>query len=182
MPDIENLTRKKKWRECQRRRCFYDIFAVNGAYKCPFRKDNVTRWTPSRGRRSCRARGSRMIIRRLLLSSSQVGSTHAEDLIRSIGRADLIANTQAGRDEGREEKSERDGKSGRREIYIHTYIFGFGDNRGSSGVLISNSRCEGLRDRGDPFLYLSVRFSEDRKFSSTFLRRKKKCILSRSQR
>lgn len=49
-------------------------------------------------------RRSRMIIRRLLRSSSQVESTHAENLIRSIGCTDLIANTQAKRNKKEKER------------------------------------------------------------------------------
>lgn len=55
-------------------------------------------------------RKSQMIIRRLLLSSIQVGSTHAEDLIRPIGRADLIANTLTERDEDGEKEREKEGE------------------------------------------------------------------------
>lgn len=72
-----------------------------------------------------------MIIRRLLQSSSQVGSTHAEDLIRSIGCTDLIADTRAERDERREE----------RDLVSETIGF--------TGVLISNSRSGSPRNRDD---------------------------------
>jgi len=59
------------------------------------------------------ARRSRMIIRRLFRSSSQVESTHAENLIRSIGCTDLIADTQA---KWRERRRKRERKrEGRRE-------------------------------------------------------------------
>lgn len=40
-----------------------------------------------------RATGGGREDRAILWSFSSIGSTHAEDLIRSIGRADLIANT-----------------------------------------------------------------------------------------
>lgn len=54
-----------------------------------------------------------MIIRRLLRSSSRVGSTHAENLIRSIGCTDLIADTQAERDKNREREGGEGGWEGK---------------------------------------------------------------------
>jgi len=58
---------------------------------------------------------------------SSHGSTHAEDLIRSIGHADLIAGTPTEQKERREKERKTDLR----------------DNRGSIGVLISNSRDAG---------------------------------------
>ena len=84
---------------------------------------------------------SRMIIRRLLRSSSQVESTHAENLIRSIGCTDLIAITQAQRN-----KKEKESRRGRR--------FGIRDE--SIGVLISNLRYGSLHDRSDFSLFVCL--------------------------
>lgn len=98
------------------------------------------------------ARRSRMIIRRLLRSSSQVGSTHAENLIRSIGCTDLIADTQAERDKNRG----RERFSGRKR-------FGSRDNHESVGVLISNLRRTGALVIEAIPLYLFVS-SRDKSF------------------
>lgn len=90
-------------------------------------------------------RRSWMIIRRLLRSSSQIGSTHAENLIRSIGCTDLIADTQAERDKSKE-KERMGGKR-----------FGIRDNHESIGVLISNLKYGSLRDRSDFSLFVCLR-------------------------